>query len=190
MKYYNGLPLFNLDVIDGESGVQIISLVDCPAVEREFVRMAKEQVRLSLDEEKRIVTGVALVPDQKVYRRNDKTGAEYYITFSREAIERIAQKFFADRNSGNVNVEHEVMVGDCSYFESYLINRERGILPVEFSDMPDGTWMVSCKINNDKVWQLVKDGTLRGFSIEGNLDMVEYEDEPIDTLEDLLKRLK
>lgn len=186
MNVYNGLPLINLDVVDDMSGIELISLVDFPAVEREFIKFGKvEEIKMSLNEEKRVVTGVALIPDQKIYRR-DADGREYYITFSREAIERIAQKFFADGNSANVNLEHQIVVGDCAYFESYLINKERGVCPVEFSDLPDGTWIVSCKVNNDKVWELIKDGTLRGFSVEGNLNAVE---EPIDSLEELLDRI-
>lgn len=189
-KTYNGLPLINLDIVDEMNGVEIISLVDFPAVERNFIKFSKEEdVKLSINEEKKIVTGVALIPDQPIYRKN-KAGQGYYITFSKDAIERICQKFFADGNSANVNLEHQVMVGDCAYFESYLINKDRGICPVEFSDLPNGSWIVSCKINNDAVWELIKNGTLRGFSIEGNLNSVEYEEETIDSIEDLLKKIK
>lgn len=189
-KTYNGLPLINLDIVDEMNGVEIISLVDFPAVERNFIKFSKEEdVKLSINEEKKIVTGVALIPDQPIYRKNE-AGQGYYITFSKDAIERICQKFFADGNSANVNLEHQVMVGDCAYFESYLINNDRGICPVEFSDLPNGTWIVSCKINNDAVWELIKNGTLRGFSIEGNLNSVEYEEETIDSIEDLLKKIK
>lgn len=190
MNHYKGLPLVSLDIVDEKmDGVQIISLVDYPAIEREFVAFSEqEEVRLSINDERRIVTGPALVPDQKIFRRNEETGEKYYITFSKEAIERIAQKFFADRNSTNVNLEHQFEVGDCVFFESYLIDKERGICPKEYSDLPDGTWMVSCKINNDDVWKLVKDGTLRGFSIEGNLHRAE--EKPIDSVEELIKKLK
>lgn len=189
MAIYKGLPLINLDVIDDVNGVELISLVDFPAVKREFIKFAKtEEIKLSINEERRVVTGVALIPEQKIYRRDDN-GREYYITFTKDAIERIAQKFFADGNSTNVNVGHQILVGDCAYFESYLINKERGICPVEFSDLPDGSWIVSCKINNDEVWELVKDGTLRGFSIEGNLNSVEVE-QSIDTIKDLIKSLR
>jgi hypothetical protein len=35
-------------------------------------------------------------------------------------------------------------------------------------DVPVGTWMLSMKVNNDKVWDEVKKGNVKGFSIEGN----------------------
>jgi hypothetical protein len=34
-------------------------------------------------------------------------------------------------------------------------------------DLPDGTWFVKMKINNDELWKKVKDGQLKGLSIEG-----------------------
>lgn len=180
---YKGLPLISMDIIDDMSGIEIISLVDRPANEMEFIAFNAEEVKFSVDEEKRIVTGVALIPDQKIYRRQE--GKEFYMVMSREAIERIATKFFADHNSTNVNVMHEVDVDGCVYFESYLTNKERGISPKEFGDLPDGTWVVSAKINNDRVWSLIKNGTLRGFSVEGWLNGVEAKEREIDTVEEL-----
>lgn len=179
---YKGLPLFNMDIVEGVPGIQLISLVDDPAVEKEFVKLAKvEEIKMKVNEEKRIVTGVALIPDQKIFRI-DPNGQKYYIQFSREAIERAAVKFFKDRHSADANLMHEVYTDGIVYFESYLVNRERGILPAEFADVPDGTWIVSAKIENDKVWELVKSGVLRGFSIEGKLGVREE----ISTLEELI----
>lgn len=186
MTEYKGLPLINLDVIDDWSGIDIISLVDRPAVQREFIAFQEQEVKFSVDEEKHIVTGVALIPNQKIYRR-DENGKEYYIQVSKDAIERIATKFFADRNSTNVNLMHEVDVDGCVYFESYLTNKERGIYPNDLGDLPEGTWCVSCKVNNPDVWNLVKQGVLRGFSIEGNLNVVEETE--IDSLQGLIDYL-
>lgn len=186
MAEYKGLPLINLDILDDLSGIEIVSLVDRPAVEREFIAFQDQNVKFAVNEEKHIVTGIALIPDQKIYRK-DENGREYYIQISREAIERIAEKFFADHNSTNVNLQHQFDVDGCVYFESYLTNKERGIYPKEFGELPDGVWFLSCKINNPDVWQLVKDGVLRGFSIEGNLNVVE--DKPLDTLEQLMDYL-
>ena len=179
---YKGLPLFSLDVVSGLPGIELISLVDSPAVQREFIRFSEDkEIKMKVNEEKRIVTGVALIPDQKVYRK-DSSG-EYYIQFSREAIERAVVKFFEDRHSADSNLMHEVEADGIVYFESYLINRERGILPVEFAELPDGTWIVSAKILNDKVWELITSGVLRGFSIEGHLGV----EQEISTLDELLE---
>lgn len=183
---YKGLPLFNLDILDETMGIEIISLVDRPAVEKEFIAFNEEKVRFSVDEDKHIVTGVALIPNQKIYRRDEK-GNEYYVQVSEEAIERIAEKFFADHNSTNVNLQHQFDVNGCVYFESYLVNKERGIYPTEFGELPNGAWLVSCKVNNPDVWELIKKGVLRGFSIEGNLNVVE--DKPLETVDELMDYL-
>lgn len=190
MTTYKGLPLFNMDLSNDVEGVEIISLVDFPAIERDFIKFSKDtEIKFKVNEDKHIVTGPALIPDMKIYRRSD-SGYEYYVQFSVDAIKRIAEKFFTDHNTTNVNLEHEVDVDGCVYFESYFIDKERGIVPAEFADLPNGTWIVSCKINNPQVWELVKDGTLRGFSVEGVLSAYEPKEPVLDTIEDLLSYLK
>lgn len=190
MANYKGLPIYWLDLGDDTTGIDIISLVDYPAIEKDFVKFSKNvDVKFSVDDEKRIVFGAALIPDKPIYRRSDD-GKEYYVKFSKEAIERIAIKFFEDHNSTNVNLQHEFDVDGCVYFESFIKDSSRGIVPVEFNDCPDGTWFLGCKINNDAVWQLVKDGVLRGFSVEGNLAVKDTDKKSLETIQDLLDYLK
>lgn len=189
MGLYNGRPLFYLDIEEEINGLSAVSLVDCPAIERDFIALSKEkEVKFSVNDEKRIVFGPALIPEQKIYRR-DSDGNVYYVSMTKDAIERIAQKFFKDGNQANGNLQHKVDVDGLVYFESYLINHDRGVCPVEFSDLPDGTWMLSCKVYNDEVWELVKDGTLRGFSIQGSLHVEKKKEKEIETLEELLDYL-
>ena len=189
METYNNLPLFYMDINSDENGVQAVSLVDCPAIEEMFIHFSKEdkdmEVKFSVDNEKHLVSGPVLIPDQKIYRV-DEEGNPFYITFTKEAIERIALKFFYDHNNTNGNIQHEVDVNGIAFFESFIINRDRNILPVEFSHLPDGTWIVTAKIFNEAVWELVKTGVLRGFSIQGFLHVVTEEEKAIETIEDLL----
>lgn len=186
---YNGLPVYALFIDSDLEGIDFVSLVDMPAIQRDFIAFAKEtEVKFSIDEEKRIVSGPVLIPDQKIYRKTEK--GDFYVTFDRKAIEAVAQKFFADGNANNVNLMHDKEVNGCVYFESYFIDHARNIAPVEFSDLPDGTWIMSAKINNPDVWALIKNGTLRGFSVEGTLGVGELRNDEISTLEDLINRLK
>lgn len=191
MQTYHNLPIYWMDLGDNTTGVEIVSLVDFPAIERDFVKFSKDtEVKFKVDDEKRVVFGPALIPDKPIYRR-DPDGYEYFVKFSKEAIERIAIKFFEDHNTTNVNLQHEVDVNDCIYYESFIKDSNRGISPVGFEDVKDGTWFLGCKINNSAVWDLVKDGTLRGFSIEGTLNIRESAQEPtLDTIDDLLSYLK
>ncbi len=191
MELYKGLPLFDLSIVDEVNGVNIISLVDLPAIERNWVAFSKDaEIRFSLNEERKVITGPALIPEQPIFRRDDE-GREFYVKFTKEAIEEIAVKFFADGNENNADLMHsEKPVDGVVYFESYLTDSQRGIAPSEFKDLPDGSWIVSAKINNDEVWNLIKDGTLRGFSIQGSMHVEEAKEKEINTIEELLEALK
>ena len=41
-----------------------------------------------------------------------------------------------------------------------------------FEDLPDGTWFISAKVNNDAIWSKIKAGEVRGFSVEGNFSLI------------------
>lgn len=169
---YKGLPLYYADINDEVAGVQIMSIVDRPAVETVFVRFAEEgtPAMFAANDEKQVVSGVVLIPDFPIFRRDTARG-EYYVAFKADAIERIAQKFFtAEGATSAVNLNHSDPASQCVIFESYLIDHARGIVPAEFADHPDGTWIISLKVNNPTLWADIKSGKYKGFSIEGFLD--------------------
>ena len=165
----NGLPCYSLNIDDSENtGCFKISLVDFPAVETSFLCFNAEPEKFNFkvtDDEKHIVTGIALRCNVPIYRVAPD-GTEYYVLFTKETVEHIMQKFAKDNNAFNISLQHELDVKDCYVVESYLINKERGIVPQEFSDIEDGSWVVSVKIENPKVWEYIKEGNCSGFSIE------------------------
>lgn len=165
----NGLPCYSLNIDDSENtGCFKISLVDFPAVETSFLCFNAEPEKFNFkvtDDEKHIVTGIALRCNVPIYRVAPD-GTEYYVLFTKETVEHIMQKFAKDNNGFNISIQHDVDVNDCYVVESYLINKERGIVPQEFSDIEDGSWVVSVKIENPKVWKYIKEGNCSGFSIE------------------------
>ena len=155
----NGLPCYSLNIDDSENTVCFkISLVDFPAVETSFLCFNAEPEKFNFkvtDDEKHIVTGIALRCNVPIYRVSPD-GTEYYVLFTKDTVEHIMQKFAKDNNGFNISIQHELDVKDCYVVESYLINKERGIVPQEFSDIEDGSWVVSVKIENPKVWQYIK----------------------------------
>lgn len=196
METYNGKPLLRLTINGDEDGVNIISLVEFPAVERNFIQLSKE-VKLSLNEEKKELLGVALIPDFPIYRR-DKQG-EYYITFSAESIRKIAIDFYRKLNVNNADVGHNHNIENgITYFQSMIVDKENGICPAAFKDLPDGSWIVGCKVDNDEVLNAVKSGEVKGFSIDGYFHAEEpekQEEKPeekstIDSLDDLFDWLE
>lgn len=188
MEMFEGKPLLRLTINGDEDGVNIISLVEFPAVERNFIQLSKE-VKLSLNEEKKELLGVALIPDFPIYRRDEQ--GEYYITFSAESIRKIAIDFYKKLNVNNADVEHNHnMENGITYFQSLIVDKENGICPAAFKDLPDGTWIIGCKIDNINVWDAVKNGTVKGFSIDGYFhpeqeERMNKQKPTMDTLEEL-----
>jgi hypothetical protein len=120
------------------------------------------------DEDERIISGPLMLADSPIYR-NDERG-EYYVTFSKDTIKQIAQKFFRKGYQNNVNLMHDdgQMLTGLTMFESFITDKNRGIKPMDsFADVPDGSWFGSFKVDNAGAWDLVKDGKVKGFSIEG-----------------------
>lgn len=188
METFNEKPLLRLEINGEEDGVNIISLVEFPAVERNFIQLSKE-VKLSLNDEKKELLGVALIPDMPIYRR-DKQG-EYYIVFSAESIRKIAIDFYKKLNVNMADIEHNHNIQNgLTYFQSMIIDKEQGICPKAFKDLPNGTWIVGCKIDNINVWDAVKNGTVKGFSIDGHFhteqeERMNKQKPTMDTLEEL-----
>ena len=161
------------------SGVDAISLVYDPAIEENFVALSKgcgkiclssEYMRMELsDADKRIVTGAALVPNKPIYRNDG--GNEYYIYFSKDTTRKASESFLKNGYQRSTNLEHEE--GDrlpgVSVVESWIIEDEVNDKSRFYKmNLPVGTWMVSMKIENDEVWkEYIKEGKVRGFSIEG-----------------------
>lgn len=122
------------------------------------------------DSEKRIISGPAMIPDEPIYRR-DKEGNEYNVIFRKDTIQKIVEKYFKQQNTTNFNLQHKktLLAQGVYLIESFLIDEERGIkAPNGFEDLPNGSWFISCKVDNDEIWNdFVKEGVFRGFSVEG-----------------------
>ena len=152
-----------------EAGINAVSVVESPAIEENFIALKKHEVELKeVDAEKRILMGAALVPNKQIYRRNkDK---EFYIYFSEDTVRKASELFLMRSNQNNATLEHErKMLDGMSVVESWIIEDEKQDKSAKYGfNLPKGTWMISMKVNNDDVWQKVKDGEVKGFSIEGH----------------------
>jgi hypothetical protein len=118
------------------------------------------------DEEQHIVSGPLMIADLPIYRRDEE--GEYYVMFTAEQIKKIVQRFFKKGYQAKVNIEHGKPAEGVYMFESYIIDKERGVNPpIGFQDVADGSWFGSFKVENEKLWNQVKAGTFKGFSVEG-----------------------
>jgi len=159
------LPVIYLTIDDDhETGLDCIALVDHPAIERNWMAFNKKH-KFALNEEKKIVSGMAMVADYPIYRK-DEDGREYYVVFDSDSIRKIAYKFMKEGKTNATNLDHETEVDGVFMFESFLIDEIKPT-PKGFDKAPNGSWFVSYKVDNDDVWAQVKDGTFKGFSVEG-----------------------
>ena len=182
-----------IDENDLESGIEAVSVVESPAIEENFIALKKHELELKeLDKEKRILMGAALVPNKQIYRRDDKN-EEYYIYFSEDTVRKASELFLMRSNQNNATYEHEKKLNGMSVVESWIIEDEKLDKSVKHGfKLPKGTWMISMKVNNEDVWKDVKDGKVKGFSIEGYFaDRYEMKQEQIEKQEtiELLKEL-
>ena len=181
-----------IDEDDLDSGIEAVSVVESPAIEENFIALKKHELELKeIDSEKRILMGAALVPNKNIYRRSDKE--EYYIYFSEDTVRKASELFLMRSNQNNATYEHEKKLNGMSVVESWLIEDEKLDKSKKYGfNLPKGTWMISMKVNNDDVWKDVKDGKVKGFSIEGYFaDRYEMKQEQIEKQEtiELLKEL-
>lgn len=164
-----------LTIEDVEDGCFAISMVKFPAMEDNFVALSEHEIELKvIDEDKRIVVGYAMIPKDKIYRRQTikengvKKEVEFYAKFTAETIKVASEMYMKQLNLNNVTVEHEKKVEDVGIIESWITEDAKfdkinlyGITPKV------GGWAIMMKVNNDQEWEKVKDGSYRGFSIEG-----------------------
>lgn len=160
-----------------DSEAYAISLVESPAIESDFVALAKEeeekqQVFLESDE-KHMVYGAALIPDKDIYRNNGEQ--EFYINFTKESIERMSQDFMKEYRQYEVKTDHDDIANEVCVVESWLVSDsykdKSNALGI---NVPEGTWMVGMKVNNIETWERIKAGELKGFSVESMISLEEF----------------
>jgi hypothetical protein len=187
------LPVYKLDIneFDEETGIDFVSLVENAAIQKDFLAFSETPIKFAIqDEEKRIVTGAAMIADLPIYRRDEIRG-EYYVVFDKESIFKIAKKWARSNQYNSVNAHHKTpIMNGVSLFESYIIDRERGVMPpIGFEEVADGSWFVSYLIDNDDVWAKVKSGEFKGFSVEGVFDFPEDKEEQlIEQMKEILSK--
>lgn len=165
MEELETIELF-IDDTDG-TGIDAIALVEFPAIEENFIALSKQRIEMkTINDEKRLVMGLALVPDKKIYRNSG--GYEYNITFSKETVRKAAEKYLKSLKIHNSNLEHETAVTGVYLTESWIVddpNKDKTSL--YNLNATEGSWAVTMRIENDDIWNDIKLGKYLGFSIEG-----------------------
>lgn len=166
-------------VVADSSDVYAISLVEEPAIEIDYVAFDKDkETKPNLkfiedkENEKFMILGPALVPDKNIYRNYD--GNEFYVSFSAECIEKLSYKFMKTcYGDGCFTKDHENFAQGCSLAESWIKTSENDKSVDYGFDCPIGTWFIAAKIDSIELWDSIKKGERKGFSIESWVDLEE-----------------
>jgi hypothetical protein len=143
--------------------------------------------------EEKMVVGPAMIPDKMIIRRNEITGEIYYVYFTAETIKKLQQKFMLEKLLDKTNVEHgRRFLNGVSVVESWIVDDPSKDKQQVFGmDYPKGTWMVSIKIEDDAIWNKVKEGKLNGFSVQGYfLEKAKFSKDNTNKLEEIKNILK
>lgn len=171
MITFNGLPIYRV-ALGSQDGVVRVSLVDDPAVQSqfEFFRNADRTPAMYAvqDEERRIVRGVILRADFPILRRDNPQDPGYYVTFSADVIRQAAERLLAEGHANDVNLMHVdgSDVQGVQMVQLFVKDSAAGIDPEGFDGIADGSLFAEYHVTNDDVWDEIKDGTFKGFSVE------------------------
>ena len=173
------LPLYEALINDLEDGIFAVSLVSTPATESNWQCFSKEEQMYSIEnEEEHIITGVIMLANTPIFRRDD-SGYEYNIVYKPETIKLMSEKMLKDMAHNQIDIEHNGCIlppGTVNLVEIYIKDSEKGISPNFLKDIPDGSLIGSYKIHDDVLWNMCKEGTLHGFSLAGWFDVKEFKD--------------
>lgn len=189
-----------IELLIGENpaiyGTNAISLVNDPAIERDFVHFNKEFITnlKSVDDEKRIVMGPVLVPKKMILRQYQDQ--HFYVHFSEDTVRKTAQRFMENGLQENVTLEHSSNAEGVVFVETWVkesMDFDKSMVYGDgFKDLPVGTWFAMARVDNDDIWADIKAQKVKGYSIEGKFtdaliqqSKVVVEPENIDTPEDL-----
>ena len=172
------IPTYSAIISDDNEGILVISLVDAPATETNWMCFKEqENIKFSIvNEDEHILAGVVMVADKPIYRIAPD-GTEFYIVFSKDVIKRMAEKMLSDNTFNNIDIQHDGNIiprDKVKLVELFIADEAKGIKP-NYLDVPDGSLLANYKIYDEQLWQMAKNGTLNGFSLEGVFTTVRYE---------------
>lgn len=165
----NKLPTYKIVVNpdDETTGVYAVSLVDEPAIEIDWIKLAKEVIdfEFSVNKDKQMLFGPMLIPGKKIFRR-DENGNEYNILFDEDTIQIIADKYNENKLGDIFNFQHSDKKVDAVLLQNWITGEIDKSKEYGF-ELPKGTWFGGVKIKDEKFWlEEVKTEKVKGFSVE------------------------
>lgn len=196
---YN-IPIYEAVILDnGDFGIQAVALVDDPAVAVDFQCFKKEEpqtMKFSIEsEEQHMIFGVIARANYPMLRLTAE-GLPYYVTFSADTIKLMAQKYLRENKQNQIKLTHSegTETKDVEMVECFIKDTEKGINPIGFEEVADGSLFGAFKVMNEDIWAEIKNGTFAGFSMEINMGVEVPIEDPEEQLynevETLLEEIK
>jgi hypothetical protein len=139
--------------------------------ERKLKQLENEKMTFAVaSEDKMILVGAAMIPNKMIHRY-DMFGNKYYVYFSKQSIRKMADRFLKQKRTDETSIEHNgIKLGSDKVYitESWISEDPKTDKSALYGfELPAGTWYVMMKVEDPKVWELVKQNALSGFSVEG-----------------------
>jgi len=110
----------------------------------------------------------ALIPEKTILRHDPQTSSDYFVFFSKDTVRKASELYLKHNNHHKATYQHQDRVSGILTVESWIIEDSKLDKSTLYGfSLPVGTWMVKLKIDNDEIWSKIKDGELKGLSIEG-----------------------
>lgn len=174
-----GRPVFRATLKEDADGMKKISLVTAPAVCSDFQAFkaledgaapeASAPLRFEVqDDERQIVRGVVMRANCPIIRKSERLGI-YFIYYDAETIRAMAEQYLGDGLQNAVNLQHKDGTDtDAVHLVQFFIkDTAAGVNPAGFEDIEDGSLFAEFHVTDANIWAGVKDGTFKGFSLEG-----------------------
>ena len=165
----DGIPVYRVLVDDERDGMVRVSLVDDPAVMSDFVAFdaqKRAQMFAVENEDKRLAFGVVARADFPIFR-NDPVNGDHYAIFPADTIREMAQKYLTEGRADRVDLMHDGDdIGGVHLVQWFIKDSAKGVAPAGFDDIADGSLFAEYHVEDDAIWQQIKDGTFKGFSME------------------------
>ena len=160
------MKIVELILDEDDQGITAISVVENGAIEEDFIALKNQEYKFAeQDKEKKLLIGAALVPNKPIFRKSKEE--DYYIFFNKDTVRKASQMFFKNGNQSKATLEHDLDVEGLTVVESWIVESEKDKSRHYGLQVPIGSWMISMKVDNDKIWNdYVKTGKIKGFSIE------------------------
>lgn len=171
---YNGLDVFDITLGNGDIGIKATSLVTLPAMDSNFLYFNKDKSQfIFASDEKRELIGAIMIPDKLIYR--DIGGNKFYVNFTKEVISDLVGKMIKSGTAGLFTVQHKYEVLDSAIDVKEVWIKESEVdKSMDFGiDEPIGTAFMKVKVNDEAIWNAIKENGLNGFSIELDASIVE-----------------